>query len=201
MMLPPTTSWPPNFFTPRRRPAESRPLRDEPPAFLCAISNYLLLLVGGLLGRRILGRLLGGRLLRGGILRGLFGSGRLLRSRGLLRSFLGFRSLGGSLRLGLRLRSVGSRSGLGLRRGCLLRRCLGSRSLGGSRRLGLRLRSVGSRSGLGLRSGFLLRRSLLGLGGADRDDAQQRQLLAMAGLAAIVVPAALLENRDLLALR
>src|SRR3546814_9831721 len=26
---------PPNFFTPRRRPAESRPLRDEPPAFLC----------------------------------------------------------------------------------------------------------------------------------------------------------------------
>ena len=24
----------PNFFTPRRRPSESRPLRDEPPAFL-----------------------------------------------------------------------------------------------------------------------------------------------------------------------
>src|SRR3990167_2948533 len=40
MMLPPTTSWPPNFFTPRRRPAESRPLREEPPAFLCAISDY-----------------------------------------------------------------------------------------------------------------------------------------------------------------
>src|SRR3546814_5092178 len=36
-MLPPTTPWPPNFFTPRRRPAESRPLRDEPPAFLCAM--------------------------------------------------------------------------------------------------------------------------------------------------------------------
>ena len=34
---------PPNFFTPRRRPAESRPLREEPPAFLCAISNYSLL--------------------------------------------------------------------------------------------------------------------------------------------------------------
>src|SRR5690606_29321853 len=83
----------------------------------------------------------------------------------------------------------------------LLRRFLGFRSLGGSLRLGLRLRSVGSRSGLGLRSGFLLRRSLLGLGVADRDDAQQRQLLAMAGLAAIVVPAALLEDRDLLALR
>jgi hypothetical protein len=25
---------PPDFFTPRRRPALSRPLRDEPPAFL-----------------------------------------------------------------------------------------------------------------------------------------------------------------------
>src|SRR5438094_10111791 len=42
MMLPATTSCPPNFFTPRRRPAESRPLREEPPAFLCAISNYSL---------------------------------------------------------------------------------------------------------------------------------------------------------------
>src|ERR1700759_1567627 len=40
MMLPPITCSPPNFLTPRRRPAESRPLRDEPPAFLCAISNY-----------------------------------------------------------------------------------------------------------------------------------------------------------------
>src|SRR5208283_5813859 len=37
MMLPPTTDSPPNFFTPRRRPSESRPLREEPPAFLCAI--------------------------------------------------------------------------------------------------------------------------------------------------------------------
>src|SRR5690606_14137256 len=41
MMLPAMTCSPPNFFTPRRRPAESRPLREEPPAFLCAISNYL----------------------------------------------------------------------------------------------------------------------------------------------------------------
>src|SRR6478735_10808854 len=39
-MLPAMHSWPPNFFTPRRRPAESRPLRDEPPAFLCAIAIY-----------------------------------------------------------------------------------------------------------------------------------------------------------------
>src|SRR5260221_9635224 len=37
MMLPGTTVWPPNFLTPRRRPRESRPLREEPPAFLCAI--------------------------------------------------------------------------------------------------------------------------------------------------------------------
>src|SRR5580704_10068627 len=38
-MLPPVTASPPNFFTPRRRPFESRPLRDEPPAFLCAIDQ------------------------------------------------------------------------------------------------------------------------------------------------------------------
>src|SRR6185369_10314762 len=36
-MLPASTSSAPNFLTPRRRPAVSRPLRDEPPAFLCAI--------------------------------------------------------------------------------------------------------------------------------------------------------------------
>src|SRR5579864_1612088 len=37
MMLPATTISPPNFLTPSRRPRLSRPLRDEPPAFLCAI--------------------------------------------------------------------------------------------------------------------------------------------------------------------
>src|SRR6201997_238555 len=37
MMLPGMTIWPPNFLTPSRRPALSRPLRDDPPAFLCAI--------------------------------------------------------------------------------------------------------------------------------------------------------------------
>src|ERR1051325_2455139 len=41
MMLPGSTISPPNFLTPSRRPALSRPLRDEPPAFLCAIL-YLL---------------------------------------------------------------------------------------------------------------------------------------------------------------
>src|SRR5687767_8151178 len=39
MMLPGITISPPNFLTPSRRPALSRPLREEPPAFLCAISN------------------------------------------------------------------------------------------------------------------------------------------------------------------
>src|SRR5438105_180910 len=42
MMLPGTTISPPNFLTPSRRPALSRPLRDEPPAFLCAICCSLL---------------------------------------------------------------------------------------------------------------------------------------------------------------
>src|SRR5665213_2647783 len=37
-MLPATTFSPPKRFTPRRRPAESRPLREEPPAFLCAMA-------------------------------------------------------------------------------------------------------------------------------------------------------------------
>src|ERR1700734_3037322 len=37
MIFPATTASPPDFFTPRRRPSVSRPLRDEPPAFLCAM--------------------------------------------------------------------------------------------------------------------------------------------------------------------
>src|SRR5436305_3483085 len=41
MMLPGMTISPPNFLTPSRRPALSRPLREEPPAFLCAILNLL----------------------------------------------------------------------------------------------------------------------------------------------------------------
>src|ERR1700741_3659282 len=43
IMLPGTTISPPNFLTPSRRPRLSRPLRDEPPAFLCAICWFLLL--------------------------------------------------------------------------------------------------------------------------------------------------------------
>src|SRR5580693_3008136 len=38
-MLPASTCSPPNFFTPRRWPAESRPLREEPPDFLWAIGR------------------------------------------------------------------------------------------------------------------------------------------------------------------
>src|SRR5438067_3508233 len=43
MMLPARAAWPPNSFTPRRLLSLSRPLRDEPPAFLCAMSNYFAL--------------------------------------------------------------------------------------------------------------------------------------------------------------
>src|SRR5574343_1549942 len=39
-MLPATTAWLPNFFTPRRLLSQSRPLRVEPPVFLCAMSQY-----------------------------------------------------------------------------------------------------------------------------------------------------------------
>src|SRR5262249_16147204 len=38
-ILPARTYSPPYLFTPRRRPAVSRPLREEPPAFLCAIAK------------------------------------------------------------------------------------------------------------------------------------------------------------------
>src|SRR5437763_6143380 len=41
MMLPARTDSPPNFLTPRRLLSLSRPLRDEPPAFLCAMTGYL----------------------------------------------------------------------------------------------------------------------------------------------------------------
>src|SRR3982751_2106142 len=40
MMLPARTVSLPNFFTPRRLLSLSRPLRDEPPAFLCAMADY-----------------------------------------------------------------------------------------------------------------------------------------------------------------
>src|SRR6476659_9548066 len=40
MMLPARTVSLPNFFTPSRLLSLSRPLRDEPPAFLCAMPNY-----------------------------------------------------------------------------------------------------------------------------------------------------------------
>src|SRR5947207_10648287 len=40
MMLPARTVSLPNFLTPSRLLSLSRPLRDEPPAFLCAMSNY-----------------------------------------------------------------------------------------------------------------------------------------------------------------
>src|SRR6185437_3680303 len=39
-MLPAMTLSPPNFLMPRRRPSVSRPFRDDPPAFLCAMVGY-----------------------------------------------------------------------------------------------------------------------------------------------------------------
>src|ERR1700756_5321012 len=42
-MWPGTTISPPNFLTPSRRPRLSRPLREEPPAFLCAIRHSFLM--------------------------------------------------------------------------------------------------------------------------------------------------------------
>src|ERR1700758_3861034 len=39
MIFPASTCSPPKIFRPRRCPAESRPLREDPPAFLCAITG------------------------------------------------------------------------------------------------------------------------------------------------------------------
>src|SRR6266480_7511627 len=39
MMLPAATIWPPKRLTPRRFDCESRPLRELPPAFLCAMDR------------------------------------------------------------------------------------------------------------------------------------------------------------------
>src|SRR6478752_4854314 len=45
-IFPVSTCSPPNFFTPKRRPAESRPLRELPPAFLCAIAYSFFFFAG-----------------------------------------------------------------------------------------------------------------------------------------------------------
>src|SRR5437660_11660960 len=39
-IFPPSTRSPPNFFRPNRCEFESRPLRDDPTPFLCAISHF-----------------------------------------------------------------------------------------------------------------------------------------------------------------
>src|SRR6186713_2143583 len=44
MISPPVTVWPANTFTPRYFGLESRPLREEPRPFLCAISDRSLAL-------------------------------------------------------------------------------------------------------------------------------------------------------------
>src|SRR5579859_705913 len=80
MISPPVTRSPANTLTPRRLAFESRPFREDPRPFLCAI-----LALRGLGGGRLLG-LGGGRLLGlgGGRLLGLGGRGLGLRGgRGL----------------------------------------------------------------------------------------------------------------------
>src|SRR3954453_9122870 len=49
-ILPASTYSPPNFFTPSRWPALSRPLRDEPPAFLWAMLAYSFFFAGRFAG-------------------------------------------------------------------------------------------------------------------------------------------------------
>src|SRR5436190_10333379 len=55
MMLPARTVSLPNFFTPRRLLSLSRPLRDEPPAFLCAMTNYFYFFFGLFLAAALAG--------------------------------------------------------------------------------------------------------------------------------------------------
>src|SRR5580704_426452 len=50
IMFPASTASPPKIFSPRRWPAESRPLREDPPAFLCAITGLRNLLALGYTG-------------------------------------------------------------------------------------------------------------------------------------------------------
>src|SRR5690606_28857620 len=100
-MLPASTDWLPSFFAPRRRPAESRPLRELPPAFLCAMTRYSFDSSALLFGR-FGGRLLSRRLFGGGF---RFAGG--LFRLGLRRRRLGRRVLGLELRLGLGLLQLG----------------------------------------------------------------------------------------------
>src|SRR2546423_92322 len=81
MISPPDTAWPAKPFTPSRLEYESRPLREEPRPFLCAIVVLRLGLAGPRLAR---GRLARRRLARRGLLaRGLLG--RRLRRNDRLR--------------------------------------------------------------------------------------------------------------------
>src|SRR5947209_262212 len=123
MISPPVTVWPAKTFTPRRLAFESRPLREEPSPFLCAIACLLGSLLGstGARGLRLVGG--GGLLRRRRLLRrraGLRRSARLLRRRR-PRLWLGRR-----LRLGHRLRRLMSRRGAFSRHG-RGRLCLRSR--------------------------------------------------------------------------
>src|SRR5436305_2984921 len=93
MISPPLTVCPANRFTPRRLAFESRPLREDPSPFLCAILVLRFRLTGLGLGARargLLSRLRGGRTAPRGLLSRLRG-GRTAR-RGLLSRLRGGRT-------------------------------------------------------------------------------------------------------------
>src|SRR3954471_11032432 len=85
MMLPASTRSSPNFLTPRRRPSESRPLREEPPAFLWAMMNSVNLVLAGFAPERIPKISFRARLAGLGRLGASARSARLLLGRGPLR--------------------------------------------------------------------------------------------------------------------
>src|SRR5262245_27439675 len=85
MIIPASTTWPSNIFTPSIFRLESRPLREAPRPILCAILGLLRLLGCG--GLRLRLRLRRGRLLRRSLRLVLRGGGcLLLRRRSLLRA-------------------------------------------------------------------------------------------------------------------
>src|SRR5882672_3609757 len=159
MMLPGITCSPPYALIPSRLPAESRPLRDEPPAFLLAIARLQLRsesldqFLDGIISIFVELQLLSLFALGGGLLGARFG-----------RSLLGNRLLGRSLFL------------------CGLGRLVVA--IGRCRYDGL----------LPLRPRSDRRRLVIG---QDLGDAQHRDLVAIAALAARILAAALLERDHL----
>ena len=96
MMLPAAIASPPNIFTPSLWPGESRPLREEPPAFLCAM-YAILARTGGDAGDLHLGEVGAGAALAVGVLAPLLLEGDDLRAAAVLDD-LGFDAGAGNQR-------------------------------------------------------------------------------------------------------